>query len=391
MNEKIKILVFAHDALLYGASRSLLTLIEGLKNNYNIEFLVLLPSNGVLENIFEEKNISFKTIYFPVCFTISKPKNWLQSIKQQSEYKKDVNTILPNIMDVARQFSPDIIYTNTSVVSIGFTVAKKLNVPHVWHIREFGDLDYNFTYLPSRRKVEKLIRQNKHNIFVSKNLRTHWCGKILNNSLVIYNGVASSATNYSPRSFPVSDRNFNIGLLGALTSGKGQGIAIQAIIQLKTRFPQLKLFLYGEVSDNNFRKELLKIIDTDNGEGTVTIMPFENNQEKIYSNLDLLLNCSVMEGFGRTIIEAMERGIPVIANASGGPKEIIRHKENGMLYHQTVESLQDAIIELIENKELYERIAQAGLIEAKEVYSEKKYIESVANVFKTIIKNDKSN
>ena len=51
--------------------------------------------------------------------------------------------------------NPDLIYSSTSVITIGYSLARKYLVPHVWHIRKFGDLDYNFSYFPNR---ETLIR-----------------------------------------------------------------------------------------------------------------------------------------------------------------------------------------------------------------------------------------
>ena len=39
----------------------------------------------------------------------------------------------------------------------------------------------------------------------------------------------------------------------------------------------------------------------------------------------------VNEGFGRIVLEAMSLGVPVVASASGGLKEIIDDKVNGLL------------------------------------------------------------
>ena len=50
MMNKYRILIFAHDASLYGASLSLLTLLEWIvKNDERFEIMVLLPYKGMME------------------------------------------------------------------------------------------------------------------------------------------------------------------------------------------------------------------------------------------------------------------------------------------------------------------------------------------------------
>jgi glycosyltransferase involved in cell wall biosynthesis len=41
--------------------------------------------------------------------------------------------------------------------------------------------------------------------------------------------------------------------------------------------------------------------------------------------------CSVSEGLGRVVLEAMARGVPVVATAVGGIPDLVRHEETGLL------------------------------------------------------------
>ena len=52
-------------------------------------------------------------------------------------------------------FKPDVIYTNTSVVRIGYLFSKKFHIPHVWLIREFVGIVYDFIYIPFRNNIKK--------------------------------------------------------------------------------------------------------------------------------------------------------------------------------------------------------------------------------------------
>jgi glycosyltransferase involved in cell wall biosynthesis len=380
---KLKIMIFAHDSSLYGASLSLLTLLKGFNENNFAEVLVLLPNKGKMESVFSENEIPYQVVSFPRCFTQEHSKNIFQRFKNGKKYKQQEDIILPDLKNIAGQFKPDLIYSNTSIISIGDTLANMLNLPHVWHIREFGDLDYNFEYLPSRKGLIKKMKRATRLIFISGSLRKHWMDGENSNASLIYNGLVKVASHYPEKSYPAN--NFRFGMLGAILPGKGQDLAIRAIALLSKRYSALTLFIYGNVADRPYHDQLLKMIKEFGCESNIIFKPFEENQDLIYNNLDVLLNCSVMEGFGRTIVEAMSRGIPVIANASGGPLEIIQPKVNGLLFDHTAESLAESMSSLMEDNELYSRISKQGKQDAEKLYTETAYVNAVSEVLEKAI------
>ncbi len=42
-----------------------------------------------------------------------------------------------------------------------------------------------------------------------------------------------------------------------------------------------------------------------------------------------MMNSSIMKAFGKTLVEAMARGTPVVCFDATGPKDIVDHKING--------------------------------------------------------------
>ena len=73
--------------------------------------------------------------------------------------------------------------------------------------------------------------------------------------------------------------------------------------------------------------------------------------------LDVLVQPSDIEPFGRTVIEAMASGKPVVATNAGGPKEIIEQNADGILCEHNPKALADAVIKLAKDKELYKTMA----------------------------------
>ncbi len=71
---------------------------------------------------------------------------------------------------------------------------------------------------------------------------------------------------------------------------------------------------------------------------------------KLYSACDVMVVPSEQEAFGKTLIEAMACGTPVVAFASGGPTDIVEHQISGYLAEPfSVDSLANGIIWCIED------------------------------------------
>jgi hypothetical protein len=51
------------------------------------------------------------------------------------------------ISDFIRHSHFDLVHSNTSSPLLGHEIAKKLGIPHVWHIRDFGIDDYKLHYI----------------------------------------------------------------------------------------------------------------------------------------------------------------------------------------------------------------------------------------------------
>ncbi len=70
-------------------------------------------------------------------------------------------------------------------------------------------------------------------------------------------------------------------------------------------------------------------------------------------NASIYALSSRYESFGMVIIEAMSVGVPCVGFACTGPREVITHKEDGILVEEgNVEELANSLMMLIESEEL---------------------------------------
>lgn len=372
---KKKILVFAHETGMNGASHSLLTILIGLKEESN--FLVIIPGSGAMEKALIFHNIDYKILDILRCgyFNYVSLKN---HIKRILYFNKAKNKYLKELISICNTFKPDILYTNTSVLDIGYDLSKKINKTHIWHIREYGDKDFNISYIPFRKSIISKIKKSKKAIFTTNLLQNHWLGKNFTNSQIVHNGFDKLDGN--PKIKTLNKEKIKIGVVGYFIESKGQLESLEILKRLIKEKLKVQLYLYGEYSPNSsYYKEMVKRVSENNLTDKVFFCGYRK-QEEIYNNIDFLLNCSNFEAFGRTIIEAMSYGIPVISKNTGGPKEIIIHSKDGFLYNN-IEEAATYITQCINNDSEYNTISLNAQEKVKKQFSIERYISNMKEVF----------
>ena len=90
----------------------------------------------------------------------------------------------------------------------------------------------------------------------------------------------------------------------------------------------------------------------------------------ILSTIDIFVMPSIMvESFGVSALEASAMGLPVVASNLGGIPEVVINKITGILVNpNSVDSLVNALSELIKSRDLREKYGDAGRIFVKENY-----------------------
>ena len=80
-----------------------------------------------------------------------------------------------------------------------------------------------------------------------------------------------------------------------------------------------------------------------------------------YASADIFVFPSTTDTFGNVILEAQASGLPVVVSDSGGPKELVAHKANGLITRShNVEDFTDAIRALVTDQTLRERMANSA-------------------------------
>jgi glycosyltransferase involved in cell wall biosynthesis len=131
--------------------------------------------------------------------------------------------------------------------------------------------------------------------------------------------------------------------------------------------PRVRLVLVG---DGPLRAELETAAADPALAGTVLLTGSRDDVGAILDGLDLVVVPSHHEGFSLATVEAMLHGLPVVATAAGGPRELVDDGATGLLVPpRDVGALAAAVVRLVEDPALRARFGAAGLAKASERYT----------------------
>lgn len=118
--------------------------------------------------------------------------------------------------------------------------------------------------------------------------------------------------------------------IGRITKIKRVDSLLNQLSQLNGNW---SLDIYGSTGNENSDIEFKNLITHLNLTKKVSFHGWQKDAWSKIDNAGILLLNSTREGFGLVIVEAMQRGIPVLASdCPVGPAELIHHGTNGWLY-----------------------------------------------------------
>ena len=142
--------------------------------------------------------------------------------------------------------------------------------------------------------------------------------------------------------------------LGRLHVNKGHDVSLRAL----ARLPEAYLWIAGS---GPLEDELKALADQLGVAERVRFLGWRDDASSLYRAADLCLFPSRFEPLGNVVIQAWAHGLPVVAAASQGPKDLIHNEENGLLVAIDDDvALAAAAARLIADPALGARLTEAG-------------------------------
>jgi glycosyltransferase involved in cell wall biosynthesis len=170
--------------------------------------------------------------------------------------------------------------------------------------------------------------------------------------------------------------DFVIGHLGGFTREKGQDIAARAAEILKQRLPGARMVLAGE-------GPLLPEVRRAAGGAGVLFPGFVADRESFYAALDVFIMPSRSEAWGLAALDAMARGVPVIASKVGGLPEMIGNA-GWLVPPESPQDLAEAIFQAERNRADLRAAGQAARRQAA-LFSREETIGRTESVYLRLV------
>jgi len=300
-----------------GATKSFMMLLNGVRQHAIMPIVIVPDQNGLYSNLIKE---GIETYVIP-----SRP-NTYPNLRRS----KDLLLFLPRIAGrflinyiairkmtkLLRNRDVDIIHTNVSVINIGYQSAKRLNIPHVYHVREYLDLDFNIHYFPIQGCIRRQL-EHSYSICITKDIQCHHQLTENRKSRIIYNGIMPAQITKAVN----VQKNYFL-FAGRIEPAKGlyDLVVSYANYADKSKKP-LPLYIAGKVIHQLYYKQIIHFIQQKNLENLINILGERNDIYLLMQQAKAIVIPSRFEGFGRCMAEAMFNGCLVIGRYTGGTKE----------------------------------------------------------------------
>ena len=209
---------------------------------------------------------------------------------------------------------------------------------------------------------------------------------------VVENGVDLSrferARAEADRDLGSPDRPLRVGIVGELSAVKGQEDFVRAAAIVGARFGDrvVEFLVVGEDNSRGgeYRARVERLIS---GLGLcdrvrLTGRLSEDALARLLASLDLFVSTSHSEAFGMAMVEAMACGVPVVATATEGAREIIEEGVTGLLVPVgDFSSLAASISSLLEDGRRREAFGASALAAARERFDVARMVEATERVY----------
>ena len=360
--------------------------IVSLLDKTKFEPIILIPENGPLQD--EINNLGVRTIvsrFVHVERRFFSPLGFIRFISRLIISIRKIKLLIENE-------HINLIHSNTSACMASAIASKMSRRPHIWHIRELctkPKIIRFFYQLVIPILSDKAITASQA---VRHNYSTKW-NRLIRKFILLSHGVDSrrfeNAEETIRKQFSISPGTKIVGNVGMLRAQKGQHLFLQAAKMVKEKYADVKFLISGDMYYENgvIDPDLRNLCSSLGLDNDVVFTGFRKDIENVFASFDVFVHTSAcQESYGRTILEGMSAGKPVVAFNHGGPGEIVRNGQTGFLIPAGDPRLMaEKIVYLLSDDELRQRMGIEGRRIIRENYSNEKYIKRLEEIYNEFI------
>ena len=311
--------------------------------------------------------------------------------------EQDVKALF-DLVKLLKSGNYDIVHTHNSKGGIlGRLAARIANIPvvHTVHGYAFHDAESKFRQLLFREIEKKAAKWCDAMISISNPL-IEWASR---------EGVASASdfvripSGIEIRRFTtrvnreevrkelgIKEDEISIVEVAKLWEGKGHDTLLRAFSKLGDIAAHSRLFFIGDGPLESSLRQLASELGLND---RVVFLGHRDDVDRILAAFDVAALPSEFEGMGRVILEAMARGLPVVATRVGGITDLVEEGVSGMLVNpRDVDGLANSLRRLIANEGLRDRLGIGGrtkVVEDKSGFDARVMAKRIQEVYDRVL------
>lgn len=287
-----------------------------------------------------------------------------------------------------RRFRPDVVHTHTAKAGLlGRVAARLCGVPITVHTFHGHLLHGYFRPLVTRgvTQVERLqARHTTRLLAVGEQVRDDLLSAGVGRPeqyLVVPPGIMISAppTRAAARAaLGIGEADHVVSFVARLTSVKRPDRVIEVARRIAGVRDDVTFLICGA-------GELFEDLKADAAGGErVRFLGWRADVETVYAASDLVLLTSDNEGMPVSLIEASMCGVPAVATDVGSVSEVVLHGQTGFVVPSDVEAITQAILRLIDDPVIRERMGRAAAAHACAQFSRDRLVSDMERLYEEL-------
>lgn len=173
-----------------------------------------------------------------------------------------------------------------------------------------------------------------------------------------------------------------IGVIARHVELKGIQHIIPAFKKVLIEYPEAKLLLFN--AKGSYKRHIIEMLD-ELPQTNYQLIEFEEKISLLYHLFDIYVHVPIdseIEAFGQTYVEALASKVPSIFTLSGIANDFIENRKNALVVsHQNSEEIFHAILELLENQNLRNKITSNGIKDVSERFEISNMMERLDQLY----------
>lgn len=307
--------------------------------------------------------------------------------------KRPVNALrmVPRVARVLTDVGADVVHARSRVPAwIGWYAARRAGVPFVTTVHGFYSVNFYSRIMVRGERVIAVSRAVAE--YAQRDL-----GADPATLRVIFRGTeperfdlrwkAARVTDYR-RELGIPEKGPVVAIIGRITRLKGHPVYLRAMAGVLARQGNAVPLIVGAVPPKKkaYEAELRALTARLGLTGTACFVGVRRDLPELLQACDVVVNCSTRpESFGRTLIEAMAAGVPVVATAHGGALDIV---EDGVCGHlvppDRPEPLAEALCGLLADPKRARAMGAAGRKRVRKHFTLDRMVDETVAVYREV-------